>query len=149
MTTAPGISQDTVGDDRVHAAEHKTDAAGLTNDQVTETRRCVMRAANLGVTLHREMTYSEAANRWSGITERRRSILDQVPPSCDCSAFATWCYWDATRWLGLPDVVNGQAWAAGYTGTMIQHGRGIELASAQAGDLVFYGEVSDPYHVAV
>ncbi|MEO6501136.1 MAG: NlpC/P60 family protein [Jatrophihabitantaceae bacterium] len=49
----------------------------------------------------------------------------------------------------MADVVNGQRWAAGYTGTMLQHGRAVPASSAQVGDLVIYGSGAPGQHVAV
>lgn len=143
---APGFAIDrtTVGDDSKHAP----DAVGISPANRGELRRVIMRAAKLGVAEHARMTYTEGPLRWSGITHECRSILGEVPPDSDCSAFATWCYWDASRWLKLPDIVNGDNWLAGYTGTMVQHGVEIPLADAQQGDLVFYGE-GIPFHVAI
>ena len=142
------ITPESVGDDSAHQPQPQI-APPLTGADAKELRRVIMRAANLGVKLHRSMTYTEGPGRWSGITQERRSILDETPPYSDCSAFATWCYWDASRWLDMPDIVNGQDWEAGYTGTMVQHGTAIPLADGQLGDLVFYGAVSLPYHVAI
>jgi len=60
----------------------------------------------------------------------------------DCSSFATGCF----KMAGLPDP-NGMGYRAGYTGTLCQHGKAV--ASAQAGDLVFYGSGPPWTHVAV
>jgi cell wall-associated NlpC family hydrolase len=55
--------------------------------------------------------------------------------------------WDALGGPNAgPDVVNGQQWRAGYTGTMKQNGRRLpgsvaqQLAAAMPGDLVHYGD---------
>ena len=141
------IHPGSVGNDQAHRPNYEP--GPLSPVEVTETRRVIMRAALLGVKLHRTMTYTEDSRRWSGIASARRSILDEVPPFSDCSSFATWCYWDATRWLALPDIVNGEHWQAGYTGTMIQHGEAVPIADALVGDLIFYGAVTLPYHVAI
>jgi hypothetical protein len=147
--TTHEITQETVGNDQTHARTVNVGGVAVSVADVAEIRRCIMRAANLGVKKRRQMTYTEGELRWSGIDDECRSIKGQVPPDSDCSAFATWCYWDATRWLRLPDFVNGEAWAAGYTGTMIEHGRLIPFADAQLGDLCFYGALDAPYHVAL
>lgn len=149
MSTPHVIHPFTVGDDQRQAALHGPATWKVPAGDVKEVRRVIMRAANLGVTEHGRMVYSEGANRWSGIVNACRSIKGQVPPACDCSSFATWCYWDATRWLNLQDIVNGERWQAGYTGTMVGHGRPIPVRDAALGDLIFYGSVSLPYHVAI
>ena len=51
--------------------------------------------------------------------------------------------------LGMGDVVNGAGWRAGYTGTMLQHGRPVPEAAAQVGDLVVYGPGAPGQHVTV
>ena len=149
MTSTQAINPGMVGDDRNQAAVHGPVLTPVPPGDAAELRRVILRAASLGVTKHAEMTYTEDSRRWSGITTNRRSIDGQVPPYSDCSSFATWCYWDASRWLNLQDIVNGEHWQAGYTGTMIQHGKAIAFDQAQPGDLVFYGDVDAPYHVAI
>jgi cell wall-associated NlpC family hydrolase len=74
--------------------------------------------------------------------------LPGVPPVCDCSWFATQCFWDAQR----PDP-NGEGYdGAGDTQTLLAHGVPLAKNAAQAGDLVFYGvwgSKANPAHVAV
>jgi len=79
--------------------------------------------------------YSQDQNkRWMGITNR--VYPPNSPTYSDCSSAATWCYW--TQYGSGPDFLNGQNWQAGYTGTLIQHGRVVSYTSAQPGDLCFY-----------
>lgn len=106
-------------------------------------------AAALTAERHRaHITYTEQERRWSGIAEGRRAYKKEFPLYADCSAFATWCYWDATRAEKTGDFVNGARWAAGFTGTMVQHGERVE--NLLTGDAVFYGgALSVPAHVAI
>lgn len=68
----------------------------------------------------------------------------------NCSSYATWCHWDATRSLGLGDYVNGAHWQAGFTGTQVGHGKQVTSGWLLKGDLVFYGgSFSVPGHVAI
>lgn len=82
------------------------------------------------------------------ITYRQRRPMDGlkiVPRVGDCSESATLCY----RWAGLPDP-NGNGYnGAGYTGTLIEHGRRIAIAQARPADLIFYGRGGWPTHVVV
>ncbi len=74
--------------------------------------------------------------------------LPAVPPVCDCSWFATQCFWDAQR----PDP-NGDGYdGSGNTQTLLAHGMQVATSAAQPGDLVFYGvwgSATNPAHVAV
>jgi cell wall-associated NlpC family hydrolase len=89
-------------------------------------------------------TYSQAPNRWSGIT--KHVCPPSAPPTSDCSSSTTWAYW--TVFGNGADFINGQRWSAGYTGTQISHGK--ETHSPQKGDLVFYGKSrSEISHVAM
>jgi NlpC/P60 family len=100
----------------------------------------VVRAALLGYKHKAEVHYTQGPRRWDGITNRCRSHLGRYPVQADCSSYVTWCLWDA---LGGPnagaDVVNGQSWRGGYTGTLKEHGRRVSLEDAMPGDLVHYG----------
>lgn len=84
--------------------------------------------------------------RWEGINNHLIAANGQFPHHADCSAFATWCLWQVLR--DGPDVINGQDWKAGYTGTMVNHGEVIhDPANARAGDCVLYGNPT--YHTAI
>jgi len=87
--------------------------------------------------------YTQGGSRWMGITNR--VYPPSAPTYSDCSSAATWCYW--TQYGGGNDFINGQSWKAGYTGTMLDHGTVVSVASAQAGDLCFY--YNPVSHVAI
>jgi hypothetical protein len=87
--------------------------------------------------------YTQGSQRWSGITGHVRP--PSAPTYSDCSAAVTWCYW--TVFGGGPDFLNGQNWAAGYTGSMSGRGRSVGCSSMQTGDLAFYGHPIS--HVAI
>jgi hypothetical protein len=102
----------------------------------------VVRSAMLGHTHAAEVHYTMGPRRWDGITNRCRAHLGRFPRFADCSAYVTWCIWDALGGpTAGPDVVNGQLWRGGYTGTMKHNGRRVAggLANAKPGDLVLYG----------
>lgn len=106
----------------------------------------VVNAALLAVKNKDAIHYTQnSPARWEGIHVKLIAAKGQFPKWIDCSSFATWCLWQA---LGSgPDTVNGTSWQSGYTGTLAQHGHAVSAATAQPGDLVFYG--SPIYHVAV
>lgn len=90
--------------------------------------------------------YTEGGERWSGISGRVHP--PNAPPYSDCSSAVTWIYWTA---IGSgPDIINGEHWTAGYTGTMVGRGKEVSVAEALPGDLVFYGAKGQiPFHVAM
>jgi cell wall-associated NlpC family hydrolase len=110
-----------------------------------------VRAAMLGHKHAEAVHYTTGPRRWDGITNRCRAHLGRFPRWADCSSYATWCLWDALGGPNAgPDIVNGQSWKGGFTGTMKQHGRRVQGGPANAlpGDLVLYGGGSGK-HVAI
>ncbi len=90
------------------------------------------------------------ARRWDGIRLGLRSKNGQFPRFADCSSFVTWCYWDALGGPNAgPDIINGQSWSGGFTGTQTAHGRQVPIAEARAGDLAFYDRGGTIGHVAL
>ena len=122
--------------------------SGLSRQKRNRARERVVQAALLGLHNKDEVRYtdpfipSEAALRWDGIRNRRKARLGQFPRNSDCSSFATWCLWNGLFLpFGLDDVVNGQSWAAGFTGTMLDHGKRVRrVKNVRRGDCVLYGE---------
>ena len=78
---------------------------------------------------HAHCTYSQGSQRMSGV--HRRGVLPFVS---DCSAFVTAMY----AWANAPDP-NGFGYNnEGYTGSLINHNKQIDLALVRVGDLVIY-----------
>ena len=124
--------------------------AKLTRAQRKRARSRAAQAALLARSHKGSVHYTQGAARWSGIARRRNSARGDYPTAADCSAFATWCLWNALYLTyGEPDTVNGARWQGGFTGTQIAHGRRIAPSKMLAGDLVFYGSGSTPTHVAI
>jgi len=73
--------------------------------------------------------------RWTGIDDKIRP--PSAPTYSDCSSAVTWCYW--TVFGNGPDIINGENWQAGYTGTMATHGKAIDCSQLQPGDVILYG----------
>jgi hypothetical protein len=100
----------------------------------------MLRGARTGVENREHMTYSEGANRNSGVVLDRRSILGQFPPDADCSSYSgIWVPWDGSRFLKLADIWNGANFLAGFTGTQAARGMAIEIGDTVPCDQVFYG----------
>jgi hypothetical protein len=115
--------------------------SGLSARHRAEARDRVYRAAMLGYKNRDQIHYTQGSQRWQGIADTRKSQMGQYPNYADCSAFATWCIWNGIYVkFGVRDTVNGAAWKAGYTGTMLSHGKLVQhLASVRVGDCVIYG----------
>jgi CHAP domain len=116
--------------------------AGAAGVKLKKLRLRIVRAAMLGHKHAPKVHYTMGARRWDGITNRCRAHRGRFPLWADCSSFVTWCLWDALGGPNAgPDVVNGQSWKGGFTGTMKQNGRRVQggLANALPGDLVLYG----------
>ena len=125
--------------------------SGLSRDQRIRARERVVQAALLGLNNATSVHYTMEATRWDGIKNRRDARLGQFPKNSDCSSFATWCLWNGLHLaFGLGDLVNGAGWAAGFTGTMLTHGRPVRhLANVRRGDCVLYGDGSPGKHVTI
>jgi hypothetical protein len=127
--------------------------AGLSTNQRIRARDRAMAAATLALQHNSEMHYTEdtpaqlaaqggTPRRWDGIQTHRNARLGQFPAYADCSSFATWCLWNGLH-LGFSaaDVVNGESWSGGYTGSMLRHGSPVASADEmQRGDCVLYGD---------
>lgn len=102
------------------------------------------RAARLALAHAPEVHYTQGPSRWQGIAERLDASKGQFPRYADCSSFYTWCLWQLLK--DGPDVVNGADWRAGYTGTLLAHGRTVY--EPFEGAAVIYGTGFPGAHVA-
>ncbi|HWI72856.1 MAG TPA: hypothetical protein VNT55_12960 [Baekduia sp.] len=116
--------------------------SGLSRDHRIRARDRVVHAAKLGLSHAGEVHYTMGADRWDGIAHRRNSSHGQFPVQADCSSFVTWCLWNGLFLVyGIGDIVNGENWNAGYTGTLRNHGKRVrDASSVLRGDLVHYGD---------
>lgn len=115
--------------------------SGLTKSQRAQARKRAYDAAWLGYSNRTRVHYTQGSQRWEGINKRLDAREGEYPRYADCSSFATWCIWNG---LYLPfkcrDTVNGAAWKAGYTGTMLTHGKEVvHRSNVLPGDCVIYG----------
>jgi cell wall-associated NlpC family hydrolase len=124
--------------------------SGLSRDHRIRCRDRAVHAAKLALAHPAEVQYTEGGLRWDGIAHRRNSSHGQYPLNSDCSSFVTWCLWNALHLVyNIGDIVNGEGWHAGYTGTLRQHGKRVgDPSSALRGDLVHYGPGTGA-HVAI
>lgn len=121
--------------------------SGLSPEHVHKAVNMTLMAAVLTFH-HADAThYTQGPERWEGIAHGLRAWKGQFPKHADCSAFATWCLWQGLGHFHHSDTVNGQNWRAGYTGTLLQHGR--EVKTLIPGDLVIYGTSWPGEHTAV
>lgn len=111
----------------------------------------IVKAALAALGRQGRVEYTQTARRWSGIARGLRRYKGQTPPSADCTSLISWIYWDGLKAeinRGLGDILNGDRWRGGYTGTMLdqRHGKVVARGVAAArrvrllrGDVVLYG----------
>jgi len=124
--------------------------SGLSAAHRIKARDLTMQAALLGLKNTQSIYYTQTGRRWDGINKNLKAWQGEFPHYADCSSFATWCLWNGLDHFGVRDVVNGAAWKAGYTGTMLNHGKVVTKQSNwMRGDLILYGNGFPGHHVAV
>jgi len=125
--------------------------SGLSAPHRIRARDLAVQAAFMGLRHAPSLHYTQTAKRWEGISRGLKAWRGEYPHFADCSAFATWCLWNGLDHYGVRDVVNGQAWKAGWTGTMVQHGKQVQHESnVLRGDCAHYGDpVGHTGHVAI
>jgi len=125
--------------------------SGLSSAHRAQARKRVYDAAWLAYGHKDAVHYTKGSQRWQGIDHKLDASKDEFPTQADCSSFATWCLWNG---LFLPfhvrDTVNGAGWKAGYTGTMLSHGKRVQhLTNVLIGDCVIYGDGGTGEHTAI
>jgi hypothetical protein len=125
--------------------------SGLSSAHRAHARHVVARGAALLLSHPSEVHYTQSAERWEGIARRLLVSRGEYPHHGDCSSTATWLLWNALEHAyGVRDVVNGDSWRGGFTGTMLQHGKPVRHeGNVQVGDLAIYGRGYPGEHVAV
>jgi NlpC/P60 family len=127
--------------------------SGLSDDHAAHARKLIVASARNMMRHTGEIHYSQQPNRWEGINKKLTVTKGQYPSHSDCSSSSTWMLWDAIhRTYGVRDLVNGQNWQAGYTGTMYTRGKGVvHDKNLKVGDCIFYGNQGGgiPSHVAI
>lgn len=124
---------------------------GFTQKEINRARNLSADAALLSYHNRHRINYTQGPQRWEGIERRCDPRKGEYPRNADCSAHNTWCLWVPLFLVfGLEDIVNGQNWKAGYTGTQLNHGRNVTANDSRKGDLVLYGKPGTTgAHVAI
>lgn len=121
--------------------------SGLSPAHVHKAVNMTLQAAVLALHHAPAIHYTQGAERWQGIDRGLKAWRGEYPTEADCSAFATWCLWNGLDHFHHSDTVNGQRWRAGFTGTLLQHGRRVR--SPRPADLIIYGRSWPGDHTAV
>lgn len=86
-----------------------------------------------------EIHYTQGPKRWQWHHKHYdQAWKGEFPRYADCSALATCVLYQGLHHFHIPDVVNGEHWRGGYTGTQTDHGRRVNYR-LHVGDLIFYG----------
>lgn len=125
-------------------------ASGLSAPHRVHARDRARDSALLALRHAPNIHYTQSAQRWEGIDHHLLSREGRYPKHADCSSFATWCLWNG---MFIPyhhsDTVNGAHWRAGFTGTLLTHGKRVhDLHNVLRGDVVLYGG-GVGHHVAI
>jgi hypothetical protein len=126
--------------------------SGLSERHRDEARKIIARGAALMLAHQSRVHYTQDARRWQGIDRQLLIAKGHYPDFSDCSSSSTWLLWNGLHVnFGVRDVVNGTNWHAGYTGTILQHGKVVHHEqNIRVGDLAVYGRRgSTGEHVAV
>lgn len=128
-----------------HIAHHLTAAQRLV------AREDFLKGAKLLLSHAEQLHYTQDATlRWEGIHDRIDYRKGHFPRHGDCSSTGTYLVFVPLHMrFGLPDVVNGDHWRGGYTGTIAQHGRRVlHEKNLLPGDAILYGPAPEYEHVA-
>jgi NlpC/P60 family len=120
--------------------ERRAASIGLNARDRIRARDLAIQAASLALRNAASIQYTMGPKRWDGINRNRKAWRGEFASFQDCSSFATWCLWHGLAHFGIPDIVNGQQWRAGFTGTMFNHGQRVARDDALRGDLLFYAD---------
>lgn len=125
--------------------------SGLSAEHAAHARDIVVEYCHALLAHPDQVHYTQGPDRWGGIAHNH-TLKDLLPFYGDCSSTATFVLWRALNDVhkGTRDVVNGERWKAGFTGTIAQHGkRVVHDANIKVGDLILYGPAPTYEHVAV
>lgn len=155
-------------DDRVHALEgdgglglseedqlrlHALPAvSGLSEQHRREVRALIAKECHWLLAHPNLLHYTQdGVLRWESIKHDERYTRGKHQRNGDCSSTHTQLLRVALRHFGVQkDLVNGQHWLWGFTGTIVAHGKPVRhLENIRIGDPVLYGaSVGETEHVA-
>lgn len=122
--------------------------SGLDPRDRATARRLFIKGVQVLMDHPAQLHYSQDMElRWEGIDDeiipwtRTGRLNGKYPKHGDCSSTGTYLLWLAlAHHFHLPDRVNGQSWDAGYTGTLIDHGKVVhDPRNLKVGDAIIYG----------
>lgn len=122
---------------------------GLNAAQCEVARSMAVGAASLLLHHADVVHYTQGSARWEGIDHNLKAWRGQFPHFADCSAAVTWELWNGMDHFHLPDSVNGEHWRAGYTGTLLTHGKSVLHQPLKLADAVLYGFSPTGDHTAL
>lgn len=125
--------------------------SGLSPDHRAQARRVIIQGVDLLLRNPQLVRYTQGPLRWEGIDQHLRVQRGQNPHHGDCSSTHTWLLWCALTGVkpSIDDLVNGLHWKAGFTGTIIHHGKPVHnIRNAKVGDAILYGPLPNCEHVA-
>jgi hypothetical protein len=134
------------------AAKARGGQYDLTDADRTRAVRIMVASFRLAFQHAAAVHYTQSSARFGGIRGKLRYADGRYPTQEDCSSMYTWAFWNGiTSVVGMaaPDLVNGARWTAGYTGTLLSHGRSVPFAERQGGDAIIYGTGFPGHHVAM
>jgi cell wall-associated NlpC family hydrolase len=125
--------------------------SGLSPKHRSVARKLMMNALLIGYSHASQVHYTQdLKKRWQWKKADLKAYRGEFPRYVDCSSFATWAIWNGLSHYGVRDTVNGLAWNAGYTGTMLKHGKRVNSSrNWKRGDCFIYGSGWPGKHVAV
>lgn len=125
--------------------------SGLSEKHRHDAKVRAVEAATLALKNASSIHYTQGPARWEGIDKKLVASRGVFPHNADCSAFYAWCIWNGLFIpFGVRDTVNGQHWRAGYTGTMLGHGKRVyHEENIQWGDAAIYGSGAPGEHTAI
>lgn len=119
--------------------------SGLSTAHRKIVRAAIHFALGLSVAHSAAIGYTQGSQRWEWFSHKISAAKGQFPRNLDCSAWATWILYQGLKIFGVRDLVNGENWGGGFTGTMLNHGKLVKhRANVKLGDLAIYNG-----HVAV
>ena len=143
----PALGVDSV--DAIPKGQPRLAPIGLNARDRIRARDLAIQAAALALRNNAAIKYEMDARRWDPIKRNRKAWRGEFGRFQDCSSFATWCLWNGLDHFGVKDIVNGQTWRAGFTGTMLDHGQRVTRANILRGDLLFYAKNGRINHVTI
>lgn len=125
--------------------------SGLSDEHAAGARRIIMAGVHLFMVNPDAIHYTQGPLRWEGIDHHLRIAKGEIPHHGDCSSTHSFLLWNGLTHVhpGISDIVNGERWLGGFTGTIARHGKQVHrIENLKVGDAVLYGPGPNFEHVA-